>query len=154
MDKKEKLGYLKRRVHFEKEVEMAGLFALSIDPKKYQGNFIEDLFWGTFYQQHLGEEYGGLAVCNLGKIEVRTRSGLLRPSFSKDLKGLEGHEGIGYCGSAEEPFLTDSPLQDKFAICFSGNIINSDRLIKYFKTHCQHFFKKEEDIEVISALVS
>lgn len=133
---------------------MAGLFALSIDSKRYKGNFIEDLFWGTFYQQHLGEEYSGLAVCNLEKIEVRTRSGLLRPALSKDLRDLEGDEGIGYCGSAEEPFLTDSRLQDKFAVCFSGSIINSDRLITYFKNHCQYSFEKADDIEIISALIS
>jgi amidophosphoribosyltransferase len=132
---------------------MAGLFALSINPKTYQGNFLEDLFWGTFYQQHLGEEWGGLAVCNRGGVEVRTRPGLLRPTLGKDLGGLEGNEGIGYCGSAKEPILVESRLQGKFAACFSGNIRNLDRLIKYLKEHGQYSFERGDDVEIISALV-
>ncbi len=31
---------------------MAGLFALSINPEVYKGDFREDLFWGTTYERH------------------------------------------------------------------------------------------------------
>ncbi len=134
---------------------MAGLFALSINRKGYQGNFLKDLFWGTFYQQHLGEDYSGLSTYDdkmPGKIKLRTHQGLFRPTFTEDLKGLEGIQGVGYCGLDREPFLTNSKL-GKFSSCFSGNIINRTELIKKFK-NLGHSFEREDDIEVLTKLIS
>ena len=61
---------------------MPGFFALSIDSEGYKGDFLDDLFWLTFYQQHLGEDYAGLATYNRGEIHIRTHRGLFRPTFS------------------------------------------------------------------------
>jgi len=74
---------------------MPGFVALSIDPKKYQDNYLDDLFGLTFYQQHLGEDYAGFASYNTGKINIRTHRGLIRPTFSNDMVGLEGTMGVG-----------------------------------------------------------
>ena len=77
---------------------MAGLFALSINRERYQANFLKDLFWGTFYQQHLGEDYSGLSTYDdkvPERIKIRTHRGLFRPAFTEDLKGLEGIQGVG-----------------------------------------------------------
>ena len=104
---------------------MPGFFTLSIDPKKYKGDFLDNLFWQTFYQQHLGEDYAGLATHHNGNINIRTHRGLFRPNFREDLENLEGTAGIGYCGDAREPILVDSRLGE-FAACFTGNIINQD----------------------------
>ena len=104
---------------------MPGFFVLSIDSRKYKGNFLDDLFWQTFYQQHLGEDYAGLATYNRGKINIRTHRGLFRPTFSGDMVDLEGTMGVGYCGDNREPILVDSK-SGEFAACFSGNIINQD----------------------------
>ncbi len=41
---------------------MPGFTVLSIDTNKYKDDFLDDLFWQTFYQQHLGEDYAGLAT--------------------------------------------------------------------------------------------
>ena len=133
---------------------MAGLFALSINSEKYQGNFLDDLFWGTFYQQHAGEEYSGLSTYNPNrdKIEIRTHRGLFRPTFSEDLLGLEGTEGIGYCGIAREPFFVDSRL-GKLSACFSGNLINCPELIDRFKDF-GHTFERGDDIETITKLIA
>ena len=117
---------------------MPGFFVLSIDSKEYKGDFLDDLFWQTFYQQHLGEGYAGLATYQGGKINIRTHRGLFRPTFSEDMAGLEGTMGIGYCGDNREPILVDSKLGE-FAACFSGNIINQDELVERFKT-CGHSF--------------
>jgi amidophosphoribosyltransferase len=130
---------------------MAGLFALSIDSKLYQENFLEDLFWGTFYQQHRGEEYSGLSTFG-EKIKLRTHRGLFRPAFAKDLKHLEGTEGIGYCGGDEEPVLVDSKL-GKLSFCFSGNIRNSSELVEQFKDLGHSFERGGDDIEIIAKLV-
>jgi len=133
---------------------MAGIFGLSINPKIYQTNFLEDLFWGTFYQQHLGEDYAGLATYHSGreeKIKIRTHRGLFRPTFSNDLVGLEGTDGIGYCGSDREPFFVDSRF-GKFALCFSGNLINRFQLVEQFK-NSGHTFERGDDVEIIAKLI-
>jgi len=132
---------------------MPGFVALSIDPNKYRGNFLEDMFGLTFYQQHLGEDYAGFASFNKGKINIRTHRGLVRPTFSNDMAGLEGTMGIGYCGDNREPILVDSKLGD-FVTCFSGNIINRDVLIGRFKTAGHSFAWSGADIEIIAKLIA
>jgi len=133
---------------------MAGLFAISVDPKIAAENFLEDLFWGTFYQQHWGEEYTGLAIFANGRqeqIAVRTHRGLFRPTFGNDMVGLEGTAGIGYCGSAREPYLIRSRLGE-LCLCFSGNLVNRKELIGEFMNAGQ-VFARGDDIEVISKLL-
>ena len=132
---------------------MPGFFALSIDSEKYSGDFLDDLFWQTFYQQHLGEDYAGLTTYKEGKINIRTHRGLFRPTFSEDLDGLEGTMGIGYCVDNREPILVDSKLGE-FAACFSGNIINQDELVERFKTSGHSFAWGGVDIEILAKLVA
>lgn len=128
---------------------MSGLFGLSIDPGVYRGNFSDDLFWGTFYQQHSGEEYAGLSIYNGSEIEIRTHRGLFRPTFSKDMNGLDGTEGIGYCGQDREPFLVDARI--KFSICFSGNLINHQELLERFKS--SGIMTRSDDVEILAKLI-
>ncbi|MFC1953539.1 hypothetical protein ACFLWR_05365 [Chloroflexota bacterium] len=132
---------------------MPGFISLSIDSKKYTGNFLEDLFGLTFYQQHLGEGYSGLATHNGGKIHIRTHRGLFRPTFSDDMAGLEGTMGIGYCGDNREPVLIDSK-SGEFAACFTGNIINHGEIIEKFKKDGRSFTWEGVDIEIISKLIA
>ena len=89
---------------------MSGFVAISVDPKTYKGDFLNDLFWLTFYQQHMGEEYAGLATYEGGNIKIRTHRGLFRPTFTQDTEGFEGNMGIGYCGDNREPILVDSKM--------------------------------------------
>jgi len=135
---------------------MAGLFALSVNPQIYEGSFSEDLFWGTFYHQHLGEEYCGFSVSNNGGIKTQTHHGLIRPSFSSDIGELYGKEGIGYCGQDREPYLIDSKIGE-WSACFAGNIINLQELEEEFKNF-GHIFEKRgkrvTDIEVIVKLIA
>jgi len=132
---------------------MAGFVALSIDTKKYRGNFLDDLYGLTFYQQHLGEDYAGFSSFNNGKINIRTHRGLVRPTFSNDMTGLEGTMGIGYCGDNREPILVDSKLGD-FVTCFAGNIANRDELIDKFKAAGHSFAWGGADIEIIAKLIA
>ncbi|MFC1899641.1 hypothetical protein ACFLXP_04870 [Chloroflexota bacterium] len=132
---------------------MPGFFALSIDAENYKDDFLDDLFWQTFYQQHLGEDYTGLATYKRDRIKIRTHRGLFRPSFNEDMLGLEGTMGIGYCGDSREPILISSKLGE-FATCFSGNIVNHDELVEKFKA-CGHSFAWEGiDIEIITKLIA
>jgi len=131
---------------------MAGLFGISIDKKIYKGSFLEELFWGTFYHQHLNEAYAGLSTYGEEEIKIRTHRGLFRNAFRDDLENLEGTEGIGYCGLFREPFLQDSKM-GKFSSCFSGNIVNLPELIERFKNF-GHTFERGDNIEVITKLIA
>lgn len=131
---------------------MAGIFALSINPERYKDRFLDDLFWGTFYVQHFGEDYAGLSTYSDKKgIKIRTHRGLFRPTFSEDMESMDGTEGIGYCGLDREPFLVSSRL-GKFSICFSGNIINLTDLEEEFEK-TGHVFQRADDIEIIAKLI-
>ena len=132
---------------------MPGFFALSINPQKYKDNFLEDLFWETFYQQHLGEDYAGLATYDGERIKLRTHRGLFRSTFSEDIAGLEGTEGIGYCGDSREPISEDSKFGEA-AACFSGNLINREELVSELKNSGHSFVWGGKDIEVILKLIA
>ena len=133
---------------------MPGFFALSTDSHKYKDSFIDDLFWQTFYQQHLGESYAGLATYGSdSKINIRTHRGLFRPNFGGDMVGLEGDLGIGYCGDYREPILVDSK-SGEFAACFLGNVINRDDLIEGFKNKGHSFAWGGIDIEILAKIIA
>jgi amidophosphoribosyltransferase len=131
---------------------MPGLFALSVNPEKYKAAFLEDLFLGTFYHQHLGEAYSGLSTWANGEAHIRTHRGLFRVTFGGDLEGLTGTEGIGYCGSVREPYFSESRL-GKLSACFSGNVTNLPELAGRFKSS-GHVFTRGDDIEIITKLVA
>ena len=101
-------------------------------PGRYKGDFLEDLFLGTFYQQHLGEAYSGLSTFADGQFRIRTHRGLFRATFVEDLGGLAGTEAIGYCGSVREPHFSESRL-GRLSACFSGNITNLKELVERFQ---------------------
>jgi len=133
---------------------MAGLVGLSMNREKYGGGLSQELFWATFYLQHLGEEYGGLSVYNSENqdpISIRTHRGLFRPAFKDDLKGLEGTEGIGYCGNAREPFFTDTKF-GKMSLSISGNFLQQSLLEEEFKAK-GNTFERSDDIELVSKLL-
>lgn len=131
---------------------MAGLFALSCSKRKDPKAFLRDLFWGTFYQQHLSEEYGGLSTMNDGQIRIRTHRGQFRHKFEDDLLGLEGSAGIGYCGPVREPSYIESSRFGPFSICFTGNIINLPQLRTRFE-NMGHPFERNDDIGIITRLI-
>ncbi|MBM3747605.1 MAG: hypothetical protein FJW34_17605 [Acidobacteria bacterium] len=131
---------------------MPGLVALSINPDKYSADFLEDLFLGTFYHQHLGEAYAGLSTCKDGRFQIRTHRGLFRVTFTHDLQGLRGTEGIGYCGPVREPHFSESRL-GRLSCCFSGNVTNLQEMLERFKAF-GHIFTRGDDIEIITKLVA
>ncbi len=131
---------------------MPGLFALSADPTFGEASFLDDLFWGTFYHQHLGEAYAGLSTCKEGAFQIRTHRGRFRATFTGDMEGLAGSEGIGYCGPVREPYFTESRL-GKLSACFSGNVTNLAELLDRFKGQ-GHVLTRGDDIEILTMLVA
>jgi amidophosphoribosyltransferase len=131
---------------------MPGLFALSVNSQQYKSDFLEDLFIGTFYHQHLGEAYGGLSTFSDGQFRIRTHRGLFRATFGRDLEGLSGTEGIGYCGSVREPYFSESGL-GRLSACHSGNVRNLAELMERFKD-LGHVFTRGDDIEIVTKLIA
>ncbi len=131
---------------------MPGLFAISVDPAQPKTVFLEDLFWGTFYHQHLGEAYAGLSTCSDGQFHIRTHRGRFRATFASDLEGLEGTEGVGYCGGVREPYFTESRL-GKLSACYSGSVSNLPELIERFQNF-GHVFTRGDEIEIITKLIA
>jgi len=118
-----------------------------------KGNIIDDLFLGTFYLQHRGQEYCGLSTFDGTRIKIRTHRGLVRETFRKDLSGLEGQMGIGHASLRDrQPVLVDSKLGE-FTICFSGNIMNLEEISNDLKQR-GHTFATGTAAEVLAQLIA
>ena len=128
--------------------EACGLFAVSSDH-----NIIDDLYLGTFYLQHRGQEYCGLSTFDGKDLKIRTHKGLVREHFANDLTGLEGTMGIGHASLNDRQPIKFYSKMGEFIICFSGNIINAKKLIEKFKAQ-GHSFYTNEDIEIIAKLIA
>lgn len=127
---------------------MCGIFAISS-----KENVIDDLFLGTFYLQHRGQQYCGLSTYAGDGIKIRTHRGLVRATFAEDLKGMEGKMGIGHTSLKDrQPLKLDSKMGE-FTICFEGNIINREELINKLKKE-GHSFYTDSDIEVVAKLIA
>ncbi len=125
-----------------------GVFGICADT-----NILTDLFVGTFYLQHRGQQYGGLATFDGREMKIRTRKGLLRQGFADDLGGLDGYMGIGHVSlHVRQPIRLDARMGE-FCCCFSGNINNLDAIIKDFKSK-GHSFATADEIEVMGKLIA
>jgi len=127
---------------------MCGIFAISA-----KENIIDDLFLGTFYLQHRGQQYCGLSTFAGDSIKIRTHRGLVRETFTHDLAGMEGNMGIGHASLKDrQPIKLDSKMGE-FTIGFEGNIINAAELTDELKKQ-GHSFYTNSDIEIIAKLVA
>jgi len=128
--------------------EACGVFAISSDK-----DVVDDLYLGTFYLQHRGQEYCGLSTYNGRELKLRTHKGLVRENFANDLSGLDGTMGVGHASLKDRQPIKFYSKMGEFVICFSGNIINSKAIIDRFKAQ-GHSFYTNEDIEVIAKLIA
>jgi amidophosphoribosyltransferase len=128
---------------------MCGIFAVSS-----KENILNDLYIGTFYLQHRGQQYAGLSTNNGDDmIKIRTHRGMVRETFAQDLIGLEGTLGIGHTALKDrQPIKLDSKMGE-FTIAFEGNIINAKELTTELKKQ-GHSFYSHSDIEIIAKLIA
>ncbi|NQT30693.1 MAG: amidophosphoribosyltransferase [Candidatus Saganbacteria bacterium] len=127
---------------------MCGIFAVS-----GKENVLEDVFLGTFYLQHRGQQYCGISSFDGKNLKIRTHRGLVRGTFTDDLAGLDGTMAIGHTSlSDRQPIKLDSKMGE-FTICFEGNIVNREALIDELKKE-GHSFYTDSDIEVIAKLIA
>jgi amidophosphoribosyltransferase len=104
---------------------------------------VEDLFFGTDYQSHLGTQRAGLAVRNGAGIQRfihDIRNAQFRSKFDEDVTKLQGGTGIGIISDYEDqPILVSSHL-GTYAIVPVSVIHNADALAaRAFRDKKTHF---------------
>ncbi|MCX8082688.1 MAG: amidophosphoribosyltransferase [bacterium] len=131
--------------------ENCGVFGLYRSDNK---QVVKDLYYGIFKLQHRGQRYCGIATSSNTDIHIITHKGFVRHTFTDiELKSLKGTSGIGHVSLKDrQPVILISRM-GKFAIAFSGNILNSVKLRNQLKNE-GHSFSNETDIELIGKLIS
>jgi amidophosphoribosyltransferase len=117
---------------------MGGFFGVTA-----KGDCLEDLFYGTDYQSHLGTKRGGLATYDAGKF-IRfihnIESAQFRSKFEEDIRKMHGRRGIGVISDYEDqPLLIGSHL-GVYSIVTVGVVRNAADLSREaFNKRATHF---------------
>jgi amidophosphoribosyltransferase len=113
---------------------------------------VQDIYQGIDFLQHRGQEFCGISTFD-GHIRQVTHHGKVGNSFTdQDLAHLKGTRGIGHVSLLErQPVMWQSRIGE-MAVAFSGNVINSDELIKEMMGRGKAFYRGY-DIEVISKII-
>ena len=137
---------------------MGGFFGVA---KRKHEECINELFYGTDYNSHMGTKRAGIATCHNG---IFTRSihnienSYFRSKFERDLADFHGAVGIGVISDTDaQPIIVNCHL-GKFAIVTVGRINNIVELEKELLAKGHHFCEHSYDIinptEMIAALIS
>lgn len=122
---------------------------------------INDLFYGTDYNSHLGTKRGGLATYSKEKGFSRSihnlESTYFRTKFERELGKFEGNAGIGIISDTDaQPIVINSHL-GKFAIVTVAKIDNITELEDELLSHNMHFAEissgKTNQTELIALLI-
>ncbi len=136
---------------------MGGFFAVVS-----KGDCVNDLFYGTDYQSHLGTRRGGLVVKNPGgfmRFIHKIENAQFRSKFEQDIVKMKGSKGIGVISDNEDqPLLICSHL-GKYAIVTVAAIKNEDELVKnVFDRRAIHFSEMRggeiNSTELVAALIN
>lgn len=113
----------------------------------------DDIYKGLDFLQHRGQQFCGIATFNGKRIFLITHYGLVRNTFTpQELDGFKGNMGIGHVSLKERQPMMWQGAVGEIAVAFSGNIINSEDLLKEMKDRGEAFYHGL-DIEIISKLI-
>jgi amidophosphoribosyltransferase len=103
---------------------------------------INDLFYGTDYNSHLGTKKGGIAIKNSKEFKRsihNLENSYFRTKFEPDLGQFHGNSGIGIISDTEsQPIMINSHLGE-FAIVTVSKINNIDELTARALSQRRHF---------------
>ncbi|MDE5791031.1 MAG: amidophosphoribosyltransferase [Muribaculaceae bacterium] len=105
---------------------------------------VNDLFYGTDYNSHLGTRRGGMATYNqetgrFARSIHNLQSTYFRTKFEPDLDKFSGNSGIGIISDTDaQPIMINSHL-GRFAIVTVAKILNLEELEKELLDSNQHF---------------
>ncbi|MCM8821030.1 MAG: amidophosphoribosyltransferase, partial [Candidatus Omnitrophica bacterium] len=115
---------------------------------------VKEIYYGIFKLQHRGQRYCGIATSSSADIHIITHKGFVRHTFTEEeLHSLKGSVGIGHVSLKDRQPVVLISRMGKFAIAFSGNILNSVKLRNQLKNE-GHSFSSETDIELLGKLIS
>ena len=122
---------------------------------------VNDLFYGTDYNSHLGTKRAGIATFNDGQFSRQIHSidnSYFRTKFEPDLVAFAGNAGIGVISDTDaQPIIINSRL-GKFAIVTVAKINNIRELEKELldagRHFCEHSYDTLNPTELIGALIS
>ncbi|MDE5567669.1 MAG: amidophosphoribosyltransferase [Muribaculaceae bacterium] len=122
---------------------------------------VNDLFYGTDYNSHLGTKRAGIATLHNGQFSRQIHSidnSYFRTKFEADLDEFEGNMGIGVISDTDaQPIIINSRL-GKFALVTVAKINNIRELEKELldagRHFCEHSYDTLNPTELIGALIS
>ena len=122
---------------------------------------VNDLFYGTDYNSHLGTKRAGIATFNDGQFSRQIHSidnSYFRTKFEPDLDAFAGNAGIGVISDTDaQPTIINSRL-GKFDIVTVAKINNIRELEKELldagRHFCEHSYDTLNPTELIGALIS
>lgn len=122
---------------------------------------VNDLFYGTDYNSHLGTKRAGIATLNDGQFSRQIHSidnSYFRTKFEADLDDFAGNSGIGVISDTDaQPIIINSRI-GKFAIVTVAKINNIRQLEKELldagRHFCEHSYDTLNPTELIGAIIS
>lgn len=122
---------------------------------------VNDLFYGTDYNSHLGTRRAGMATFDKGQFSRQIHSidnSYFRTKFEADLDDFSGNSGIGVISDNDaQPIIINSRL-GKFAIVTVAKINNirelESELLAAGRHFCEHSYDTLNPTELIGALIS
>ncbi|MDD4761706.1 MAG: hypothetical protein PHZ25_01650 [Candidatus Pacebacteria bacterium] len=137
---------------------MGALMALSVG-ESYAEDFVKDLYWSTFYLQHRGPEFAGLATRDRkGSLKVEVCKGSFRYNFEGKLKDFYGPIGIGHISALNpEPVHIGTTFSSTFPeamIGYVGSIENEKELRKKLKEEGIIFKEKDCTADLLGMLIA
>ena len=122
---------------------------------------VNDLFYGTDYNSHLGTKRAGIATLHNGQFSRQIHSidnSYFRTKFEADLDAFSGDMGIGVISDTDaQPIIINSRI-GKFAIVTVAKINNirelEKELLEAGRHFCEHSYDTLNPTELIGALIA
>jgi amidophosphoribosyltransferase len=109
---------------------------------------VQELYYGTDYQSHLGTMRGGLAVMNDGAITRHIHditNSQFRTKFEPEIRNMHGNKGIGVISDTDaQPLIFGSHL-GRYAIATVGRINNLGDIVKSAYSYRAQFAEQSGD---------
>lgn len=130
--------------------ENCGVLGIKYKDKDCVGSLCE----GIFHLQHRGQEHCGIATQDQGKIRCTSFSGLVSDNLiPENVKKFHGRTGIAHTSLLDPQPLVLMSKMGRFAIAFSGKVINSRSLMSSLMDRGMSF-STGFDVEILAKLIA
>ncbi len=114
----------------------------------------EEILFALHLLQHRGQKYCGISTSNKKEIFIHTHKGRCDTTFSRqDLEYLKGNFGIGHVSLRDRQPMRVNASLGNYSICFTGNIVNADKLMQNLKKE-GHTFEFDSQLEILLKIIA